>query len=131
MCCYRLIIIDELGYLLFKRQQANLLFQVIAKGYEKMSFILTSNLPFGLWHTALADDATLTAALLDRLLHHSTILNLSGESFRLKEKRKAGLIQSPIIKEENTMKNTKQNNKGCINFKTMLPTFFLTHLNHP
>ena len=97
---YRLLIIDELGYLPFKRQQANLLFQVIAKCYEKSSLILTSNLPFGLWHTALADDATLTAALLDRLLHHSTILNLSGESFRLKEKRKAGLIQPHIIKED-------------------------------
>ena len=64
---YRLLIIDEVGYLLFAREQANLLFQVIAKRYERGSIILTSNLPFGQWHTALANDATLTAALLDRL----------------------------------------------------------------
>lgn len=89
---YRLLIIDEVGYLPFAREQANLLFQVIAKRYEKGSIILTSNLPFGQWHTALANDATLTAALLDRLLHHSTVLNIQGESYRLKDKRKAGLI---------------------------------------
>lgn len=89
---YRLLIIDEVGYLPFAREQANLLFQVVAKRYEKGSIILTSNLPFGQWHTALANDATLTAALLDRLLHHATVLNIQGESYRLKDKRKAGLI---------------------------------------
>ncbi|MBW8308274.1 MAG: IS21-like element helper ATPase IstB, partial [Candidatus Paracaedibacteraceae bacterium] len=89
---YRLLIIDELGYLPFKTEQANLLFQVIAKRYEKGSIILTSNLPFGQWHHTLAQDPALTAALLDRLLHHSTILNIQGESYRLKDKRKAGVI---------------------------------------
>lgn len=102
---YRLLIIDELGYLPFKREQANLLFQVIAKRYEKGSIIMTSNLPFGQWHTALADDATLTAALLDRLLHHSTILNITGESFRLKDKRKAGFIPARLKKEDNHDEN--------------------------
>lgn len=98
---YRLLIIDELGYLPFKREQANLLFQAIAKRYEKGSIILTSNLQFGQWHTALADDVTLTAALLDRLLHHSTILYMTGESYRLKDKRKAGLINKNITVKEN------------------------------
>jgi DNA replication protein DnaC len=98
---YRLMIIDELGYLPFKREQANLLFQVIARRYEKSSLILTSNLPFGQWHHSLGGDATLTAALLDRLLHHSTILSLTGESFRLKEKRKAGFI-SRLLRQEET-----------------------------
>lgn len=70
----RVLIIDEIGYLPFGREEANLFFNVIAKRYEYGSVILTSNLPFGLWPTAFADDATLTAAMLDRLLHHSHVL---------------------------------------------------------
>src|SRR5258706_14051952 len=68
---YRLLIIDEIGYLPMSREQANLFFQVIAKRYERGSLIVTSNLPFGQWDQTFADDATLTAAMLDRLLHHS------------------------------------------------------------
>lgn len=86
----RLLIIDEIGYLPFGRDEANLFFQVVAKRYEKGSMILTSNLPFPQWATAFADDTTLTAAMLDRLLHHAHIVSMSGESYRLKEKRKAG-----------------------------------------
>ncbi|AIL13850.1 transposase (plasmid) [Candidatus Paracaedimonas acanthamoebae] len=97
---YRLLIIDELGYLPLKQEQANLLFQIVAKRYEKGSIILTSNLPFGQWHTTLADDTALTAALLDRLLHHATILNIQGESFRLKDKRKAGIISTKLTSEK-------------------------------
>jgi DNA replication protein DnaC len=89
----RLLIIDELGYLPFGRQEANLLFQVIAKRYERGSIILTSNLPFDQWHLALADDSTLCAALLDRLLHHAHIVTIQGDSYRLKDKRKAGAIK--------------------------------------
>lgn len=94
---YRLLIIDELGYLPFKQEQANLFFQVISRRYEKSSIIITSNLPFGQWHTSLAGDAALTAAILDRLLHHSTILNIKGDSYRLKDKQKAGFIPPRII----------------------------------
>lgn len=86
----RLLVIDEIGYLPFGREEATLFFNVIAKRYEKGSLILTSNLPFTQWASALADDQTLTAALLDRLLHHAHIVQISGESYRLKEKRKAG-----------------------------------------
>lgn len=89
----KLLIIDEIGYLPFGREEANLFFNVIAKRYEKGSIILTSNLPFGQWPSTFSDDATLTAAMLDRLLHHSHILQLSGESYRLKDKRKAGVIK--------------------------------------
>jgi DNA replication protein DnaC len=85
----RLLIIDEIGYLPFGREEANHFFQVMAKRYEKGSIIVTSNLHFSQWHTAFAQDATLTAAMLDRLLHHSQI---QGESYRLKEKRKAGVV---------------------------------------
>src|SRR5690606_19766574 len=78
----------------FGRAEASLMFQVIARRYEKGSVIITSNLSFADWATALADDATLTAALLDRLLHHGHIVTLRGESYRLKDKRKAGVTRT-------------------------------------
>lgn len=87
----RLLVIDEIGYLPFGREEANLFFNVIAKRYERGSLILTSNLPFTQWATAFADDQTLTAAMLDRLLHHAHIVQISGESYRLKDKRKVGI----------------------------------------
>ena len=96
---YRLLIIDEIGYLPMSREQANLFFQVIAKRYERGSVIVTSNLPFGQWDKTFADDATLTAALLDRLLHHAHVVPIQGESYRLKDKRKAGLLQAKAAKE--------------------------------
>jgi DNA replication protein DnaC len=86
----RLLVIDEIGYLPFGREEANLFFNVVAKRYERGSIVLTSNLPFTQWATAFADDQTLTAAMLDRLLHHAHIVQISGESYRLKDKRKAG-----------------------------------------
>lgn len=90
----KLLVVDEMGYLPFGREEANLFFNVVAKRYERGSMILTSNLPFTQWASALADDQTLTAALLDRLLHHAHIVQISGESYRLKDKRKAGAIKS-------------------------------------
>jgi DNA replication protein DnaC len=90
----RLLIVDELGYLPFGRDEANLFFNVVARRYEHGSMILTSNLPFTQWATALADDQTLTAAMLDRLLHHAHIVQISGESYRLKDKRKAGTLRA-------------------------------------
>jgi DNA replication protein DnaC len=86
----RLLVIDEIGYLPFGRDEANLFFQVVSKRYERGSIILTSNLSFPQWASAFADDQTLTAAMLDRLLHHAHIVQISGESYRLKDKRKAG-----------------------------------------
>ena len=93
---YRLLIIDQIGYLPMSREQTSLFFQVIAKRYEKGSLIVTSNLSFGQWDTAFAGDATLTAALLDRLLHHAHIVPIQGESYRLKNKRKAGILGQPM-----------------------------------
>lgn len=91
---YRLLIIDEIGYLPMSREQANLFFQVIAARYERGSLIVTSNLPFGQWDGTFAQDATLTAALLDRLLHHAHIVPITGQSYRLKHQRKAGMVQT-------------------------------------
>lgn len=89
---YRLLIIDEVGYLPMNREQANLLFQIVAKRYELGSLIITSNLSFGQWDQTFAQDTTLTAALLDRLLHHAQVVPIAGESYRLKDKRRAGVI---------------------------------------
>ena len=91
---YRLLIIDEIGYLPMSREQANLFFQVIAARYERGSLIVTSNLPFGQWDATFAQDATLTAALLDRLLHHARIVPIAGESYRLKNQRQSGMVQT-------------------------------------
>ena len=89
----RLLIIDEIGYLPMNRDQANLFFQVIAALYEKSSLIVTSNLSFGQWDATFAGDTTLTAALLDRLLHHAHVVPIAGESYRLKQQRQAGMVQ--------------------------------------
>ena len=94
IAAYRLLIIDEIGYLPMSREQANLFFQVIAARYEKGSLIVTSNLSFGQWDATFAQDATLTAALLDRLLHHAQIVPIAGESYRLKHQRQAGMVQA-------------------------------------
>ena len=89
---YKLLIVDEIGYLPLEREQANLFFQVVAKRYERGSMILTSNLTFGSWDQAFAGEAVLTAAILDRVLHHATVVTIQGESYRLKDKRRAGVI---------------------------------------
>lgn len=89
----KLLIIDELGYLPFERQSAHLFFQLVAKRYEKGSMMITTNKPVTQWGAVLGDDIV-AAAVLDRLLHHSHTLMIQGESYRLKEKKKAGLLKN-------------------------------------
>lgn len=89
---YTLLIIDEIGYLPLSREQAHLFFQIVAARYERGSTIMTSNLSFSTWDQAFAGDRVLTAAMLDRLLHHAQVVQIQGESYRLKDKRKAGII---------------------------------------
>ena len=86
------LIIDEVGYLPLQRNQSNLFFQVIAKRYEQGSIILTSNLSFGEWDSTFAENSALTAAMLDRLLHHAHVVQIKGDSYRLKDKKKAGVL---------------------------------------
>jgi len=71
---------------------------VIARRYEKGSVILNLNLSFGSWDEAFAGDAVLTAAILDRVLHHATVVQIAGESYRLKDKRRAGIMAKPQAK---------------------------------
>lgn len=96
----KLLVIDEIGYLPFGRAEANLFFNVIAKRYENASIMVTSNLPFSQWSSAFADDQTLTAALLDRLLHHAHIVQITGDSYRLKGKKNAGIL--PVMKMDDS-----------------------------
>ncbi len=90
----RLLILDEIGYLPMQKQQADMFFQVIAKRYEQGSVILTSNLSFGDWDQSFDDNAALTSAMLDRLLHHAHVIQIRGESYRLRDARQSGLIGS-------------------------------------
>jgi len=86
------LIIDEVGYLELSKSEASLLFQVICKRYDfGSSIILTSNKPFSQWGDIFANDPVMASAALDRLLHKSTVINIKGDSYRLKEKRKAGI----------------------------------------
>jgi len=88
----RLLIVDEIGYLPLSGDQASHFFQIVAKRYERGSMILTSNLPFTQWDQTFGGNTTLTAAMLDRILHHAHILQIKGDSYRLKQQRKAGLL---------------------------------------
>lgn len=91
-----LLVIDEIGYLPLDKLQSNLLFQVIAKRYERGSIVVTSNKGFGAWGEVFAGDPVIASAMLDRLLHHSHVLNIRGESYRLREKRQAGLFSHAL-----------------------------------
>ena len=87
----KLLIIDEIGYLPLSREDASLFFRLVARRYERGSLIVTSNKSFIDWGEVF-HDPVLATAILDRLLHHATTLNIKGESYRLKEKRRAGLL---------------------------------------
>jgi DNA replication protein DnaC len=79
-----LMIIDEIGYTPIERKEANLFFNLISELYEKASVIITSNKSFDEWAEMMGDEV-MTVAMLDRLLHHSKVFNLSGESFRIQK----------------------------------------------
>jgi DNA replication protein DnaC len=96
LCKYRLLIIDEMGYLPLERPQATVLFQLFARRYERGSVILTSNKSFGQWAEVFGGDSAVASAILDRLLHHAAVLNIRGPSYRLKDRdRELGLVTDP------------------------------------
>jgi DNA replication protein DnaC len=88
----RLLVIDEIGYLPIDRTGANLFFQLISRRYERGPMILTSNQSFGAWGDVFGDRVIATA-ILDRILHHAITINIRGNSYRLKDKLKAGLVR--------------------------------------
>jgi DNA replication protein DnaC len=91
---YGLIIVDEVGYLPFEQDAANLFFQLVSSRYEHASLILTSNLPFSSWGAVFGDQAV-AAAMIDRIVHHADVLTLTGASYRL---RGRGIDSLPSIR---------------------------------
>jgi DNA replication protein DnaC len=87
----RVLIIDEMGYLPLDELGATIFFQLVSARYERGSIILSSNKSYGDWGSIFGDPIIATA-ILDRLLHHSTTINIRGESYRLKDRRRAGLL---------------------------------------
>jgi DNA replication protein DnaC len=80
-----LLIVDEVGYIPFDPQAANLMFMLVSRRYERASLIVTSNKPFSAWGDIFGDEVT-AAAMIDRLVHHAEILALKGDSYRLKDR---------------------------------------------
>jgi len=92
----KLLIIDELGYLPFEPNAAHLFFQLVSRRYERGSILITSNRAVSEWGTVFSD-AVVATAILDRLLHHSHVVTIRGDSYRLREKRRSGLLKAPAI----------------------------------
>jgi DNA replication protein DnaC len=82
---YPLIVVDEVGYIPFEAEAANLFFQLVSARYERASLIVTSNKPFGRWGEVFGDDVV-AAAMIDRLVHHADVVALKGDSYRLKDR---------------------------------------------
>ncbi|WIJ27069.1 IS21-like element helper ATPase IstB [Devosia sp. RR2S18] len=91
----KLLIVDELGYLPFEPDAAHLFFQLVSRRYERGAMLITSNRSVGEWGTVFGD-AVAATAILDRLLHHSHIITIRGESYRLREKRRSGILKTPL-----------------------------------
>jgi len=89
---YPLLVVDEVGYIPFEAEAANLFFQLVSARYERASVIVTSNKPFGRWGEVFGD-ATVAAAMIDRLVHHAEVVSLKGDSYRLKD-RNLGRVPS-------------------------------------
>jgi DNA replication protein DnaC len=91
----KLLIVDELGYLPLQPDAAHLFFQLVSRRYETGAMLITSNRSVAEWGAVFADPVVATA-ILDRLLHHSHVLTIRGDSYRLRAKRKSGLIKTPL-----------------------------------
>lgn len=95
----KLLIVDELGYLPFETNAAHLFFQLVSRRYERGSMLVTSNRSVGEWGSVFGDPVVATA-ILDRLLHHSQVITIRGDSYRLREKRRAGLVKTALLSQE-------------------------------
>jgi DNA replication protein DnaC len=95
----KVLVIDEMGYLPLDELGATIFFQLVSARYERGSIILTSNKSYGDWG-GIFGDPIIATAILDRLLHHSTTINIRGESYRLKDRRRAGLLTRPETEQE-------------------------------
>ena len=94
---YPLLVVDEVGYIPFEPEAANLFFQLVSARYERASLIVTSNKPFGRWGEVFGDDIV-AAAMIDRLVHHADVVALKGDSYRLKD-RDLGRVPAATTEE--------------------------------
>jgi DNA replication protein DnaC len=106
----KLLIVDEIGYLPLDSFAATCIFQIVSERYEHGSIVLTSNKSYGEWGEVFHDNA-LATAVLDRLLHHSHTINIKGDSYRLKEKRKAGLLAKTAAVPNSAMAEERKETK--------------------
>jgi DNA replication protein DnaC len=95
---YPLLVVDEVGYIPFEPEAANLFFQLVSARYERASLIVTSNKPFGRWGEVFGDDIV-AAAMIDRLVHHAEVVALKGDSYRLKD-RDLGRVPTTATDEQ-------------------------------
>jgi DNA replication protein DnaC len=95
---YPLLVVDEVGYIPFEAEAANLFFQLVSSRYERASLIVTSNKPFGRWGEVFGDDVV-AAAMIDRLVHHAEVIALKGDSYRLKD-RDLGRVPAATASED-------------------------------
>jgi DNA replication protein DnaC len=95
---YPLLVIDEVGYIPFEAEAANLFFQLVSARYERASLIVTSNKPFGRWGEVFGDEVV-AAAMIDRLVHHAEVIALKGDSYRLKD-RDLGRVPTAATDEQ-------------------------------
>lgn len=86
LCRYPLLVVDEVGYIPFEPEAANLFFQLVSSRYERASLIVTSNKAFGRWGEVFGGDDVVAAAMIDRLVHHAEVVALKGDSYRLKDR---------------------------------------------
>ncbi len=96
---FHLMIVDEIGYLPLTKEESNLLFQFVSSWYERKSTIFTSNKSFSEWGEVLGD-RVMASAVLDRILHHCTTVNIRGESYRLKDRKKNSLPTFREVKKD-------------------------------
>jgi DNA replication protein DnaC len=115
----KVLILDEIGYLPLSREEASLFFRLVVRRYERASLVVTSNKSFLDWGEVF-NDPVLATAILDRLLHHATTVNIKGESYRLKEKRRAGVFgQSRTGGEEPRLSGTAETETRAAEGDTM------------
>jgi DNA replication protein DnaC len=95
---YPLLVVDEVGYISFEPEAANLFFQLVSSRYERASLIVTSDKPFGRWGEVFGDDVV-AAAMIDRLVHHAEVIALKGDSYRLKD-RNLGRVPTAVADEQ-------------------------------
>jgi DNA replication protein DnaC len=111
LCTPKLLILDEMGYVPLDQRSAQFLFRLVSRRYQKGSIILTSNKSYGEWGDVVSD-YVLATAMLDRLLHYSTTINIRGESYRLREKRKAGVFHDLAAKPVKGSRSTSPKTQG-------------------